>query len=517
MKLNKSLQTLVVAAVLMAVFLQVSCSRQKQDLRSQGPATELRYGFSTEPVTLDPLSPSNTADGRSILFNVFEGLVKPDADGRILPCIAESGTVEERGQVYNFKLRKNVRFHDGSTLTSADVKFTLETAMAAGFSGLDLIEKIEASSSSEDASSEGGNYDIRITLKHPDPEFLPYLAIGIVKANSVNRDKEAVGTGPYFIESYTVQQSLVLRKFKDYWQNNTPKLDKVTIVFYADADALVLGLHGGSIDGASLPGALAHQLSPEHFDRVSGYSAMVQLLALNNAAAPLNDIRVREAINYGVDIQEIIDTAFYGEGHPSGSPLIPGLKVYYEQSLADPFPLDHVKARSLLSEAGYGEGGQKLSLEITVASNYTMHVDTAQVIAEQLSKIGINVSIKLVDWATWLSDVYYGRNYQATVISLDSLHVSPKSFLYRYYSGSNSNFINYASADFDRVYNEILTEVYEDRRVVLYKEAQRIISADAASVYIQDIMAFKAFRAGAYGGVLTYPLYVIDFASIYGK
>ncbi|MDR0495932.1 MAG: ABC transporter substrate-binding protein, partial [Treponema sp.] len=150
-------------------------------------------------------------------------------------------------------------------------------------------------------------------------------------------------------------------------------------------------------------------------------------------------------------------------------------------------------------------------------SNYTMHVDTAQVIAEQLAKIGINVSIKLVDWAAWLSDVYFGRNYQATIISLDGVNVSPKSFLYRYHSGNGSNFINYANAGFDRVYGEVLAEIDEGRRIALYKEAQKIISADAASVYIQDIMGFKVFRAGVYGGVLNYPLYVIDFASMYGK
>jgi peptide/nickel transport system substrate-binding protein len=506
MQQKKLLQICVLVAVLMTALFQASCSRQKTNVQPREPASELRYGFITEPVTLDPLSPSNTADGRSILFNVFEGLVKPDTEGRLLPCIAETWTVKELGRIYDFTLRKNVRFHDGSVLTSSDVKFTLETAMAANFAGFNLIDKTETD----------GDYNVRVTLKNPDPEFLPYLTVGVVKDGNTDRDKKAIGTGPYFIESYTIQQSLVLSKFKDYWQNE-PHLEKVTIVFFADADALVLGLHGGSIYGAGLPGALAHQLNPQQFDIVSGYSAMVQLLALNNASTPLNDIRIRQAINYGVDIQEIINTAFYGEGKPSGSPLIPGLALYYEQSLANPYPLNHEKARSLLSEAGYGDDGQKLSLEITVASNYTMHVDTAQVIAEQLAKIGINVSIKLVDWATWLSDVYFGRNYQATIISLDGLNVSPKSFLSRYYSNSGSNFINYANAGFDRVYNEILAENNENKRIALYKEAQRIISADAASVYIQDIMEFRVFRAGAYGGVLNYPLYVIDFASMYGK
>ena len=498
-------------AVMLGALSFASCSRQGSKAKSQEPATELRYGFTTEPATFDPLSPANTADGRGILFNVFEGLVKPDTEGRLLPCLAHSVAIEpaagEPGRLYIFKLRENVRFHDGSPLTAADVKFTLETAAAANFVGFSAIEKIETS----------GDYDIRITLKHSDPEFLPYLTAGVVKAGSVDRDKKAIGTGPYYIESYNVQQSLVLKKFDDYWQPGVPRLDKVTIVFFADSDALILGLYGGSIDGASLTGALTQQLNPHEFDIVHAYSAMVQMLALNHAAAPLNDIRVRQAINYSIDIQGIIDTAFYGKGKPSGSPIIPGLVVYYEQSLVDPYPLNREKAMSLLADAGFGEGGRKLSLEITVPSNYTMHVDTAQVIADQLSKTGIDVTIKLVDWATWLSDVYQGRHYQATIISVDSQYVSPKGFLFRYYSNEKSNFFNFSSADFDRIFNMILTEESEEKRIALYKGAQQIISANAANVFIQDIVEFKVFRAGAYGGALNYPLVVHDFASMYGK
>ena len=319
------------------------------------------------------------------------------------------------------------------------------------------------------------------------------------------------------IESYAVQRELVLRKFADYWQDNVPILEKITIVFFADSDALVRGLLGNSIDGAGIPGSLVEQLRPEQFDIIPGYSAKVHLLALNNAASPLNDIRVRQAINYGIDIQGIIDTAFYGEGEPSGSPLIPGLKTYYEKSLANPYPVNLEKARSLLREAGYGEGGKKLSLEITVPSIYTMHVDTAQVIADQLAKLEIAVRIKLVEWPAWLSDVYFDRKYQATIISLDSPVVSPRSFLSRYRSDDSNNFINYSSANFDRVFDSILVETNEEKRVALYKEAQRIISADAASVYIQDILAFRVLRAGLYGGVLNYPLYVNDFAAMHPR
>jgi peptide/nickel transport system substrate-binding protein len=146
-----------------------------------------------------------------------------------------------------------------------------------------------------------------------------------------------------------------------------------------------------------------------------------------------------------------------------------------------------------------------------------MHVDTAQVIVSQLAVIGIEASIKLVDWATWVDSVYRGRQYQATIISLDSPDTSPRSFLSRYHSAAGDNFINFKNEAFDHVFEAAITEINDEKRADLYKEAQRIISANAASVYIQDIFYCKAFRKGKFAGVINYPLYVIDFASIYGK
>ncbi|MCL2759790.1 MAG: ABC transporter substrate-binding protein [Treponema sp.] len=484
---------------LFAVILLPSCTRDK----NRRIAGELRYGYVSELTTLDPLNPKNTADGRSILFNVFEGLVRPHMDGTFIPCIAESWTIEQDGLVYNFTLNENIYFHDNTPLNSNDVKFSLEAAIAAGFDGLNNIEEINILD----------EHKIVIKLKNKDPDFLPFLTVGIVKANNTNRERVIIGTGPFFIENYNPQRNLELKKFHNYRQSNLPYLEKVTIVFFANYDALMVAFRGGSIDGAFLTGAMAAQLDHRHFDIFNNNSAAVQLLALNNAAAPLDDLRVRQAINYAVNVQEIIDAAFFGSGSPSGSPIIPGLSVYYENSLS--YQYNPQMAQTLLSQAGYNNTN-RLSLEITVPSNFTMHVDTAQVIVSQLEKAGINASIKMVDWSTWLSEVYFGRRYQATIISLDSPIVSPRGFLNRYHSNDGNNFINFNNADFDRVYDAVLTETDVSARIRLYKEAQRIITENAASVYIQDILYFITFRGGAFGGALNYPLYVIDFASIYG-
>jgi peptide/nickel transport system substrate-binding protein len=156
-------------------------------------------------------------------------------------------------------------------LTAADVKFSLETAAAAGFDGLVKIEKITVLNENH----------LRILLKTPDPEFLPYLTIGIVKADITNREKNVIGTGPFFIESYEVQQNLVLKKFDSYWQRflakpvELPHLEKVTFVFLADTNAVLLSLRSGNIDGASLTGSFISQLDSNRFDFFNDYSAAV--------------------------------------------------------------------------------------------------------------------------------------------------------------------------------------------------------------------------------------------------
>ena len=166
-------------------------------------------------------------------------------------------------------------------------------------------------------------------------------------------------------------------------------------------------------------------LDRDHADQprpVQIYNRVEQLeygtgFALNNSVEPLNDVRVREAINLAVNRADIINTTMGGSGTELTTAMSPAMGEYYDTSLDGTYTQDQDKARSLLADAGYGNG---LDLTVTVPSNYLIHVNTAVELASELSEVGINLQITQVDWATWLDQVYTNRDYQTTVIALTS-------------------------------------------------------------------------------------------------
>ena len=148
-------------------------------------------------------------------------------------------------------------------------------------------------------------------------------------------------------------------------------------------------------------------------------------------------------------------------------------------------------------------------------SNYQYHMDTAQVIVEQLKKAGVTAKIEPVEWATWLSDVYKGRKYQATVVGLD-FNLAPSDVVKRYQSAANNNFVNYASEAFDAAFAKGLAAIDEQEKIAAYKEQQKLLAEDAASVYIQDPALLTAVSKNL-GGYTFYPVYVQDMSLVYYK
>ncbi len=470
-------------------------------------ANELTVGIAQDlDESLDPHY-SVAAGTREIMFNVFEGLLKPTPDGQLAPAIAaEAPTVSEDGLTYTFKVRKGVKFHNGQEVTADDVVWSIERCWKPADADAPLVAGLAAVQEVEKVDDE----TVKITLSAPNNEFLACMTLAILPMDYADQATQPVGTGPYKFVSRVAQDNAVFERFEDYW-GEPASIGKVTFKIMEKAESLVLGLQSGALDVVMhLSSTQTSQLSQDEFNIEQDTMKLVQALYLNNAEAPLNDVRVRQALCYAVDKQGVIDLAFDGYGSPLGSSMYPSFSKYFDESLVDYYPHDVAKAKELLKEAGYPDG---FDLEITVPSNYQPHVDAATVIAEQLKEAGINATLKKVEWATWLDEVYSGRKFQATVIGLESKDMTARALLERFQSEKSGNFINYSNSEYDELYAQAIASGDDAEQTAIYKQMLQNLTENAANVYIQDLADLVAVRKGL-TGLTFYPLYVLDISKL---
>ena len=474
--------------------------------KSRADTNELVVGIAQD--LDDSLDPHKTvkAGTREVMFNVFEGLMKPTPDGDLTPAIAESYEVSEDRMTYTFHLREGVQFHNGKTVTAEDVVYSIQRCAAATETG---IVQVEAFSVIQDIKTPDDK-TVAITISEPSNEFISYMTTAILPADYDKQDTAPVGTGPFKFVSRTAQDSVVLEKFDGYW--GTPaQLDKVTLKIIENADSLMMSLQSGAIDLCShLTSTQVAQLGGD-FYVAEGTMNLVQALYLNNAEKPFDDVRVRQALCYAVDKQEIIDLAFDGYGSPIGSSMYPAFGKYFDDSLTNYYTKDVEKAKALLAEAGYPGG---FDMTITVPSNYKPHMDTAEVLVQQLAQIGVNAAIEPIEWESWVSDVYVGRQFQSTVVGVDASNMTARALLERFTSDYGKNFINYNNAEYDALFRQTLTAYDDAEQTALYKQMLANLTENAANAYIQDLADLVAVRKGV-EGVTFYPIYVLDLANLH--
>lgn len=457
----------------------------------------------------DSLDPHQTvaAGTREVLFNIFEGLVKPNSDGEMIPAVAEKYTLSEDGTTYTFTLREGVKFQNGQTVTAEDVVYSInrcaavpegqEKPLVAAFSAVKSVEALDEKT-------------VAVTIAQRDLEFISYMTAAIIPADYENQDTAPVGTGPFKFVSRTPQQDFVMERFEDYW--GAPAwLDKVTYKICENADALVMNLNGGSIDlCAHLTSAQASQLN-QNFQVLEGTMNLVQAIYLNNQAKPFDNQLVRQALCYAIDRQGIMDMVADGHGTAVGSSIYPAFTKYFLPELVDKYPHSVEKAKELLAQAGYPDG---FDMTISVPNNYQPHMDTAEVVAEQLREAGINVTIQPVEWSTWLDTIYNGRQFQATVVGVDAANMTARAMLERFTSDYGKNFINYNNPAYDALFQQAINAQDEATQTDLYKQMETMLADTAANVYIQDLCDLVAMRQDL-GGLKFYPIYVLDLSTVY--
>ena len=377
---------------------------------------------------------------------------------------------------------------------------TLERIKALVASGMPLIYPVY----------QEGDDTVCFQLQEPNNEFASYLTTAVLPKDYTEQDTVPVGTGPFKFVSRTAQESVVLERFDDYW-GEKPDLTKVTYKIIENADSILLSLQSGAVDVfAHLTTNQIQQLG-DGFHVEEGTMNLVQALYLNNAEKPFDDVRVRQALCYAIDRQQILDLAFDGYGTLLGSSMYPAFSKYFDDELTNYYTYNTEKAKELLTEAGYPNG---FDMTITVPSNYQSHMDTAQVIVEQLKAVGINAAIQPVTWESWVQDTYSNRQFQSTVVGVDASNMTARAMLERFVSTASRDFINYNNADYDALFAQAQACYDDGEQTALYRAMEKNLAENAANVYIQDMADFVAVRDGLEGPSF-YPIYVLDLSTIH--
>ncbi len=497
----------VLVALLLSLTALCACNGGKTGKNGSDSRSAV-VGITQDLDSLDPHK-AVAAGTDEVLFNVFEGLVKPSVDGTLVPAVAEDVEIAPDGMSYTFTLREGVKFHNGADVTAEDVVYSIKRC-AGLLSDPDPEVKVSSALSVISAVEKKNAGTVVITLKEANTELLGFLTVAIIPENYTEQSTKPVGTGPYRFVSYEPLTSFVVERFPEYY-GETPYLEKVTFKICASNDAAFMELLAGTIDiFPYLTEEQASQLTDEYKLEV-GASNLVQAMFLNNEFAPFTKPEVRQALCMAVDKQEILNIVAGGKGNIIGSNMFPNFGVYYNKDMETYYTYQPEKAKELLAKAGYNESNP-LTFTMKVPSNYDFHVATAQVLVEQYKKIGVEVKLQLIEWPTWLTDVYRGRDYEATIVGLDAA-LAPSDVVRRYRSDASGNFVNYKSDAYDALFDKAKASVSNEEKITYYKQLQEMLTKDAASVYLQDPAKLVAVNK-RFTGYRFYPVYVLDMASI---
>jgi peptide/nickel transport system substrate-binding protein len=466
----------------------------------------LRVALEGEPPGLDPTTNPSAIIDRVMYNNLFEGLVKFDIQGKIVPGLAKSWDVSGDGKVYTFRLHQGVKFHNGQPFTAADVKYTFGLAMDP-----DSTTKTHKEYYKDIAQVEVvDDHTVRITLSTVNSMFFYDLARGdsviLPKDMQPEMKTNPVGTGPFMFKEWIKGDQVTLVKFGDYYQSGVPYLDEAIFKFIDTPPARNAALKAGDID---VIGYLASPETAIEFDKDprfkvhSGVTTGDVIMSTNNSRKPFNDVRVRRAMAHAIDRRAIIDGAMFGYGTPIGSHMSPINSNYVD--LTWMFPYDPEKAKALLAEAGYPDGFDAV---IKLPPRYDYSKRSGEIIADLFKRVGINLKIELIEWGQWIDRVYRNADYDLTVIG----HV--EAFDIGIYANPDYYF-RYDNPKFQEIIKRARGSTDPGEQSRLYAIAQYILADDAVNGFLFEAPSLPAMRKEVMGWWKDYPAIAHDITKVW--
>ena len=441
-------------------------------------AGQLNRGTAAEPGTLDPhIATGNSA--APVLYDMNVGLTTFDNDGRVTAGAAESWTISDDGLTYTFTLREGVTWHDGSPFNAEDVVYSFRRIIDEPMANNWRFSTVTDISSPDDTT-------VVFTVCEPTPNLLSSLGafkgMAVVQQANVESGEiqtNPIGTGPFKLDEYTTGTSIELVRNDDYW-GGAPTLDGVTFQFIPDPTVALTNLQSGTV----------HWTDNLPFQQVSGLMDSSDVVvesvpsndywyfAANQAREPYSDVRVRQAIAYGIDREAITQAALFGNATVNQT-AIPATSAWYFDYA--PYERDLDMARSLLEEANVSD----LRMDLMVTSDFPETVSAAQVIAANLGEIGIAVDIRTLDFNTWLAEQGEG-NFDVFLLGWLA-NLDPDDFYYaQHHSGGINNFQGYSNPETDALLDAGRVEADAEARKAIYDDAARMIVDDASYTYLYN-------------------------------
>ena len=444
-----------------------------------------------EPDQLDP-HVTTSYFSFQVLENVYDTLVEPDEQLRMQPALATEWTTSADNLTWTFTLRDGVTFHDGSPFTSEDVVYSFRRIIDEELSSSWRLTAVKSVTAPDPRT-------VVFTLTQPTPHFLTtigsFKGLAIVSKANVDAGRiqtRPVGTGPFSVASFTAGDDITLRANPQYW-GGAPQVDGAVIRFIPEPSTAMAALRSGEVHWTdAVPPQDVPILAKDstvHLGRTP--SNDYWYVTLNEARKPFDDVRVRQAVAFAIDRDSVAQAAKYGAAQVNQTAIPASSPWYLEHA---PYTHDPERARQLLQEAGVGD----LSVELMVTSEYPETVTIAQVLADQLSQAGIRMTIRTLDFATWLDEQGQG-NWDSLMLGWLGNN-DPDDYYYgQHHSKGTNNFQKYSNPEVDRLLDAGRAQMDEAARKKTYDQAATIIVDEASYIYLYNPDVLQVWSPNLHG------------------
>ena len=495
----------------------------------------LVFGLVGDAEGINPVT-SSTGTAHTYSSMVYESVIKINRDtmepanGPLCTRYASS----KDSLTWTFYLKKGVKFSDGHELTAEDVKYTFDAIKdpKTNTTRRSYTESIQNIKIIDD-------YTIQFSLKYPDPNFLTgTMTFGILPAHlflgkDINTNpvsQKPVGTGPFVLTEWKRDDHATFVAREDYHRGRI-NIDKVIFKIVANNNALLLAAEAGDLDMAIVPPAEVERISDEaakkHLKLYSRWDFGYSYIGFNMRREPFNDLRVRKALTMAIYKPAIIKVAYFGQGQPATSNIVPGISWAYNPNIPE-YEYNLEGAKKLLTAAGWvdkdGDGirernGKKLAFTILTNKGSASREKTMAMAQYFWKKVGAAVSIDAITYSTFMSEKVNKRNFDVIVLSWSGLGPDPDDYSIWHSSQTDKglNYVGYKNSVVDDLLTKARTTMDIPERKAMYYQIQKLIHDDYPYIFLQYIKSNAVFNDKV-RGVDPNPLdslYISDWKNVY--